>query len=379
MGDRLRVLAWIDGSSVTGPAKNLIGFALRAREMEGLGAEVRIGLIVRGDPESNALVHAVRRSGLPLEVVSERRAFDLAVVPGLRAAFDRFRPHILQTHNYKSHFLVRYSGLHRQAPWLAFHHGYTTTSFRVRVYNELDRWSLRGAARVVTVCRPFALELQRKGVPLSRISIQHNSIPPFVAPTAAEAAALKAGFGISADRRVVLAIGRLSREKAQRDLIGALAALKRDKPSEPIAAILVGDGPERENLVQLSAELGLNQIVIFAGQQPDVRPYYAIADVFVLPSHTEGSPNVLLEAMAAGKPIVACNVGGVPEIARHGETALLIERGRIDAMSSAIGRLLEDRDLASRLGDAAGKASAAYSPEAYCQSILGIYRRVTVS
>ena len=78
----------------------------------------------------------------------------------------------------KSHFLVRKSGLNRLAPWVAFHHGYTWPDLRARLYNQLDRWSLRAASRVVTVSQPFRRELIRHGVPAARIEIVHNAIDP---------------------------------------------------------------------------------------------------------------------------------------------------------------------------------------------------------
>jgi glycosyltransferase involved in cell wall biosynthesis len=378
MAERVRVLALIDGASVTGPARNLIGFAQRAREAgpDPPGAEIRIATVVRGDPEANGLVQAIRQAGLPLDIIPERRAFDPGILPRLRDAVERFRPQILQTHNYKFHFLVRFAGLARGAVWLAFHHGYTATKPRVRLYNQLDRWSLRAAARVVTVCRPFARELERRGVPGGRISIQHNSVPPFEAPPEAETAAWKQRLGIPAESLVTVAVGRLSKEKAHADLLEALAALRRQRPSLAFRAIVAGDGPERGNLARRAAALDLDRVVIFAGQQADVKPCYALADVFVLPSHTEGSPNALLEAMAAGKAIVAAAVGGVPEIVRDGETALLFPAGRIESLARAIARLLEDRALARRLGAAARIAAAAYTPEAYCRAILGIYREL---
>ena len=108
-----------------------------------------------------------------------------------------------------------------------------------------------------------------------------------------------------------------------------------------------------------------------------MRPFYALADVLALPSHSEGSPNVLLEAMASGLPVAATAVGGVPEIVSDGESALLVAPSDPNAMASALARLLKDEEFARRLASNARSLVAAhYTPDAYARSLTGLYREV---
>jgi glycosyltransferase involved in cell wall biosynthesis len=117
--------------------------------------------------------------------------------------------------------------------------------------------------------------------------------------------------------------------------------------------------------------------VIFAGQSNDVAPFYATADVFALPSHSEGSPYVLLEAMAAGVPFVATEVGGVPEIVTDEESALLVPVRDEAAMARALARLLSDRELARSLtSKASALAATRHAPETYLRSLARLYREV---
>jgi glycosyltransferase involved in cell wall biosynthesis len=118
---------------------------------------------------------------------------------------------------------------------------------------------------------------------------------------------------------VIVSIGRLSREKGHDDLVHAIAGVREMDPGLKFKVLLVGDGPEREHLEATVADLRLSNEILFVGHVSDVAPFYSIADVMALPSHSEGSPNVLLEAMAAGIPSVATEVGGVPEIADGGK------------------------------------------------------------
>src|SRR6185295_16624779 len=122
-------------------------------------------------------------------------------------------PDIIQTHNVKSHFLCKLSKLDRRAPWLAFQHGYTDTDFKMAVYNQLDRWSLRSAQRVVTVCQAFTGKLRKFGVKPQRIRVLHNSVtaPAVVDPVDVEA--LRAKFGIAPAETIILTVGRFSEEK----------------------------------------------------------------------------------------------------------------------------------------------------------------------
>jgi glycosyltransferase involved in cell wall biosynthesis len=113
------------------------------------------------------------------------------------------------------------------------------------------------------------------------------------------------------------------------------------------------------------------------GQVPSAEPYYALADIAVLSSLSEGSPNALLEAMAAGVPVVATSVGGIPEIVTHAESALLVPPRDRKAMTAAIGRLLREEGLAARMVRRSQELVAArHSPEERTRQICEIYRNL---
>src|SRR5580658_6522750 len=168
------LLAIIEAYTITGPAKNLIEFAGQARAE---GVETIVGTFVRG-ARSNLFIETARAAGIQVETIEESGLGDLSVGGKLRELVARVKPDVLQTHAVKSHFLARSAGLHRRTPWVAFHHGYTWPALRTRLYNQLDRWSLRGARRVLTVSGKFRDELIAKGVQPENIEIIQNSIRP---------------------------------------------------------------------------------------------------------------------------------------------------------------------------------------------------------
>jgi glycosyltransferase involved in cell wall biosynthesis len=299
------------------------------------------------------------------------------VLPQIRRCVEEWRPQVVQTHQVKSHFLLRVSGLWRNHLWLAFHHGYTNEDLKMRLYNQLDRWSLPLADRVVTVCKAFARELEKRGVPRERIHVQHNAVT-FPAPSDPETVrALKKTLVPEEGIPVLLTVGRLSREKGHKDLIEAARELRRLEPSLGFCLVVLGEGKERRRIEALCQHYGLEREVRLVGHQDDVAPYYAMADVVVIPSHSEGSPNVLLEAMASGVPVVATCVGGIPEIVADGETALLVPPHNPRALAGALARLLRSPEQRARLAQGARRlVDSEYTPEAYERSLRRVYQRL---
>lgn len=385
---KIKILAIVEATTVNALAKNVLEFQRVASELEQQSSDfpgIELSLVTFDRASSgsearsdNEFVSAARELGVEIDIVQERRRFDLNVISALRQIVAQRVPDIVVTHSVKSHFLVLRSRLWRAFPWVAFHHGYTSTDRKMRLYNQFDRWSLPKADRVITVCEAFAQDLARtKGVARARVSVKHNSIRPQSSSVAEEARALREQLRIADDERIVLAVGRLSREKAHADLIEACNHLRATHPDLKAKFVIVGEGPERDNLEALAASLGISDRIIFTGHESDVRPYYEFADVLANSSHSEGSPYVLLEAMSIGLPIVATAVGGVPEMLKDEDSALLVPARNRQAMAAAIARLLSDEQLAKTLSkNATGLVATRFSPEAYVRSLTEIYREV---
>ncbi len=361
---------------MTGPAKVIVELARETmRDSGGVGQiEITVATFLR-NATGNSFTRAILDEGIPLEIIDERSAFDPGVVPQMRRLLARSQPDILWTHAVKSHFLVRLAGLHRNAHWIASHHGYTTTDLKTRTYNELDRWSHRGAERVITVCRKFANDLEKRGIRPDRIRVQHNPVRTPSPVSAEQLAQVRHELNANEGTSVLLSVGRLSQEKGHSDLIQALAQLRPLLTALPLL-VLVGDGPERANLRTLARTLKVADRVLFAGHQSDVRPYYAAAHLFVLPSLSEGSPNVLLEAMDAGLPVVATAVGGIPEIVTDNASALLVPAQDPAALAAAIARLLQDAPLQARLTAEAREALKRHTPDIYFRELRQIFSEV---
>ena len=376
----IRVVSIMEAQFVTGPAKPLLDFAVRARVSTDDLPVIRQSVVTyhrdrAAAPSENPFVAAAEAAGIPVQIIYENKGrFDGTVIPQIAEIFENLKPDIVETHNVKSHFLMRSSGLAKKYPWIAYFHGYVTTDIKMRLYNQLDRWSLRSADRVVTVCEPFRRILESRGVDPSRITVNHNSIQPFEPVGEDAIEQVRRSLTCPAGTPLLIMVSRLSFEKGHLDLLEALALLKRE--GSAFHALVVGEGHERPALEAAIARLGLTNDVTLAGHQNDVRPYYSAATLYLMPSHSEGSPLALLEAMIAGVPVIASRAGGIPEMVTDGVSGLLTEPKNPASIAQAIGRLLKDPGLARRLAEAALADTARFSPEAYRRSLIGIYRQV---
>jgi glycosyltransferase involved in cell wall biosynthesis len=185
-----------------------------------------------------------------------------------------------------------------------------------------------------------------------------------------EDAAIAAG-PLPAPPPYVAAAGRLERQKGFDVLLEALVRVPQ------VRAVVVGDGPERDALAADAARLGVSARVTFTGARADARSVLAHAEAVVLPSRYEGLPLVLLEAMLAGRPIVASDVGGIRECLVPEETGLLVPADDADALAAALRSLLDDADRATRLGrEAARRARERWTATAMAAAYERVYVEV---
>jgi glycosyltransferase involved in cell wall biosynthesis len=384
---RIRLLVILEGNTVTGPAKNLLEFCRVARNLkQGPMVEMSLVLFQRPDssaaatqPGSSELLQQALRYGIPVYCISEGFTFDWRVLSSLNKLIARLAPDVIQTHGFKSHFLVRACGARAGRAWVAFHHGYTRSTRKRDLLAQLDRWSLQSPSQVVTVSQAFARQLCSRGVPSSRIMVLHNAIDPDWCrkPDTQDSGAAELIPWMSGGEKLVLAVGRLSKEKAFPDLVAAVGRLKETRPDLSFKLAIVGEGLERGNIEEAVRRAGLEKQVHLVGHVNDVRPYYRAADLLAISSLSEGSPNALLEAMAAGVPVVSTDVGGIPEIVSHRQTAFLVSAQDSAALADAIGLMLSDRALAEDMARRARELiSTQYSPLCRAESLIRLYERL---
>jgi glycosyltransferase involved in cell wall biosynthesis len=235
------------------------------------------------------------------------------------------------------------------------------------------RWALRSSDYAVMVSRAtqaqFAVNL---GVNSTLFTVVPNGVPVQVG----NSARVRAEFNISERERVILAVGVLERNKGHRILLEALAQLERSGFHTPWSLIVAGGGggSEHQPLLDLVRAAGFAGRVHIVTNRNDVADLLALADVFVMPSLWEGLPMALLEAMVAGKAIVASATGGIPEAVIDGREGILVHPGEVDPLADALRLVLSDRALSSALAEsAATRARKEFTVQVMADSYEALY------
>jgi len=248
----------------------------------------------------------------------------------------------------------------RQSPLVISLHGSDVfVALRNPVFGAIARQVFK-RARLVTACSP---ELSEGALQLGAPAASTHLIPwgadPQVFAGERDVAGLRQRLQLAPDAQVILTIGRLVAKKGCEYLVRAMPAILRAVPSARL--VIVGDGPERPHLEKVAVDVGARQSVVFTGMVSwDMVPaYLQLAEVFVVPSthdeagNVDGLPTTILEAMAAGKSIVASRVAGIPLVVRDGETGILVDERQPAQLAEGVIRLLTQPGLSRRLGSTA--------------------------
>jgi len=282
-------------------------------------------------------------AGVPVYPLALRGRLDWSRgVIGLARVLRRVRADVVHTHLFYANFYGRLAARLARCPAVVTtlhsadytHQDTGRLTFRMR--KTADRFTARYLTTMHIAVSEAVRDDYRRHLGLTDIEVVHNYVDPrrYGVPAPEERRATRAALGCSDEDYVLLTIGRLHWEKGQQFLVTAMKAIVQAVPAARL--VLVGDGPDDARLRELAAAQGVEDAVVFAGSQPDVRRLLGGADVFVLPSNLEGLPVALLEAMAAGLPVVATSVGGVPEILADGVNGRLVPARNPDAIAAAV-------------------------------------------
>jgi len=251
---------------------------------------------------------------------------------------------IIHSHGYKSNFyalLIRC--FNPNVKLIATNHNWIGKSKKEKMYQYIDRITLRFFHALVAVSDSVKKDMINRGLNSAKIRTIANGVdvndPAFSTPSIY----IRKKIGLSPDETVIGNIARLSKEKAHIDLLKAFSHISHQNPN--LRLVIVGDGPEQSNILRCAVDFEINDRLLMLGHRADARQLYAGFDIFVLSSRIEGMPMVLLEAMAAGVPVIAPKVGGIPAVISHEENGLLFESGDINGLTKQINKLIRHSSL----------------------------------
>jgi glycosyltransferase involved in cell wall biosynthesis len=340
---RLLELRTVSGTG-GGPEKTIL---LGARHADPRRFAVTVCYLRRRDDAEFQVDRRADALGLDYVEIRESHPFAPGIWKELRRIVRDRRIEIVHAHEYKSDILAWLLGLVEPIVPLATVHGwFGQDTWRERVYYGADKRVLARFPRLIAVSGALKGELVRTGCRPDAIEVVPNGIDHrMFARRPGLREEVRREIGARDGDIVIGAVGRLERQKRFDLLLEALAALRARHPC--LRVFIAGEGGLRAELQAIHQRLGLGDACVLLGHQPDVVRLHHAFDAFVQSSDDEGSPNVVLEAMALETPIVATDVGGARDLVTDGVHGLLVPPGTSTALSEAIERLLTDRPAAT--------------------------------
>ncbi len=358
----LRVIARLN---MGGPALHVAYLTAGLRE-RGYATTLVAGSLGRGE---DSMAFVADGLGVRVEKIDELHREisplrDAVAVLRLARLIRSTRPQILHTHTAKAGAVGRLAALlaGEARPPIIVHtfHGHVLRGYfdpvRTAGFRLLERLLARVSTALVAVSPEVRDDLVALGVaPRGRFAVVRLGIAldERVAVEEGTREEARRVLGIGSERFAVGWIGRMTGVKRTEDVLLACRRLRESGVDALLC--LVGDGPERDAIERRASELGVIRHCLFLGYQEDVGRFYAAFDALVLPSTSEGTPVSAIEALAAGRPVVATAVGGVPDVVREGKDGFLVAPGAVDELAERLSRLAADPELRARMG-AAGRA-----------------------
>lgn len=362
MPERLTVFRVITRLNIGGPAIHAI-LLTRGLQNERFRSVLVSGQ--EGPAEGNLLDLADRCGVQPLMVEDLGR--EVSPASDLRAAWRLYRlmrkerPHIVHTHMAKAGTAGRLAARLARVPIvLHTYHGHVFHSYfgplKTSLFLNIERLLGRFTDRIIAVGDQQREELvQYRVAPAEKIvSIPLGLEIETMLEAETERGRLRTELGLNGAHRLIGIVARLAPIKAHEVFLEAAVEIDRRVPN--VRFVIVGDGERRSELEGRARQLGLGEKAIFLGWRKDMRAVYADLDVVVLSSLNEGSPVAIIEAMAAARPVVSSDVGGVSEVVRSGQSGLLVPPRDPSALADAVTAVLNDPAEGERLGKSARAA-----------------------
>lgn len=341
----MRVVQLMASPFFGGPERQMLGLARALRP----GVETLFLTFAEGG-KAQPLLDEVGRAGLVGEMLMNNFPAISRCAKEIADRLTSWKADVLCTSGYKPDIIGWLASRRSEVPQVIVSHGWTAATWKVRMYEAIDRFVHKKADAVVSVSEGQAAKVAAAGVAAERMTTIVNAVgsDAFAAADPAYAEALRGMFSWS-PRWIIGAAGRLSPEKGMDTLVEAAAILGRTHRETGI--VIFGEGPMRSDLENRIEQQDLKKRVVLAGFRGDVGKFLPHLDVGVLPSNSEGLPVILLEMLAAGRPVVATAVGGIPEVIADGATGWLVSAGQPEALAKQLRAVLDDESR-GRIGEA---------------------------
>ncbi|PCM46394.1 glycosyltransferase [Marinobacter sp. ANT_B65] len=339
--------------------------------VQGMASEGVESEILCIDGQIGPIGEALEKSGIPVHKLARKQGFDRSLITAIRKRVKEGQFDVVHCHQYTPWIYGWLAAFGTQAEVVFTEHG--------RFYPDRYRYKAMLVNPLMALLTPAVVAISNatkdalvtyEFIPRKKIQVVYNGISPLKRDDV-EVQKVREGLGIPQDAFVVGTVSRLDPVKNQSMMLRAFKEFYEKCPDSYL--LMVGDGPDKDKLIALANELGIQERAVFTGFINNPVHYLSAMDVFLLSSHTEGTSMTLLEAMSLGMPSVATRVGGNPEIVDHGVTGILTEPDQSSAFSTAMNELYQDPVLRECQGKAALKR---FSEKFSAEAMVCLYRKI---
>ncbi len=356
-----------------GPEKQIVEHLLRLNQTEGY--EGILGSFLEGG-NKNELLEKAREAGIRSFGIPMDGPFDVKALFKLARVVREEGIALLCAHHYKAvvmgWLVAKWYGI----PVLDYSRGFTAENRKIAFYEWLERLFVRRMDGIISVALGQKRRLESFGINHPRHWVVHNGVKIEFDPNKDVQEIKKRvheRFDIPSEAVLAITVGRLSPEKGHRYLLEAIA--QTDFKNNRTYYLFCGDGVCRSNLEAQAQRLGITEVCRFVGFRKDMQEIYPSIDFLVLPSLTEGLPNVVLEAFSYAKPVLATNVGGVPEVIIHAENGFIVPKQNVEALTTYLNKLITNPEMRKKMGLAGyRRVKDEFTFDRQTEKLLQIYR-----
>lgn len=347
-----RVLVLFDAARISGPARGLVQLL---RHQAECGYELFFVTFEYSGIRNEFFEYLSRQAPQSVRLLPAGGWCDAkALVECIRLARE-LNCSLVQSHGYKTHAFALLISLACKVKWLAVEHGFTSEDLKVGIYQRLGAVLCGLASRVVVTSPQLAALLGRFRPLRSKPEYVANAVDLELISKnthgAQAAEGIRGNLKPDSSKTLIGCIGRFSPEKGQADLLQTLE--QSEVLRQQAHLLLIGEGPEENKILEYLDKRDLKSCVSLLPYQHNIADWYGVLDVLVVPSRSEGMPNVLLEAMAFGKACAVFAVGAIPSVIFDGENGMLARPGDFEVLRSKLEQLVLDKELRARIGSAA--------------------------
>ncbi|MDI6783806.1 MAG: glycosyltransferase family 4 protein [bacterium] len=370
----IRILHLISSSNIGGSPKHTL---LLCRELEKLGCH---SVIV--SPPNGSFATEIKQSGIKWEPVELNSVFRLSLYQHLQKIVIDQQINLIHTHELKADFIGMILAWKTKQPLITTIHNMINKGplpkWKKAVYIGLTRFIAARQDKIIAVSEAVRKNtIEQLKLPAEKVVTIRNGTKIIDFNESLDTTAVRQELGLNPNQPVIALISRLiPQQKGHRYFLLAAKQVIQQKPETQF--LIVGDGIYRQTLEQMTCKLGLEKNIHFLGWRNDTFDILCSIDICAVPSLWDPLPRIILEAMVAGKPVVASNVDGIPEAVIDGETGILVPPANETKLAEAFLDLLNNPDKAKQMGIAGrNRVIAEFSSDRHAKEVLSVYHELT--